>query len=152
RTTVVVPPSPFIAAPPLVMATPPMIIAGPSLGDVVVGNVIGSAISGVLHSVLPPPPSGADVALQQQQRQDERLLDRQAAEIESLRRELRELQSAGPRAPGAATVLQVTVPEGKSPGQPLAVKAPTGPTYEVKVPEGLAPGQTFNVQLPAGQS
>jgi len=139
---------------PLVSPFGPAIVApGPSLGDVVVGTVLGNAVSGALSSVVPHPPSATDRMLQDQQRQDERMIDRQAAEIEALKRELDELQSA-PKSSGAPApvILQVTVPEGKSPGQAMAVKAPDGPTYEVKVPGGLSPGQTFNVQLPAGKS
>lgn len=153
----------YVAPPPVVMATPlvsplglmggPAVIApAPSLGEVVVGTVLGNAVSGALHSALPIP-SGTDRVLQEQQRQDERLLDRQASEIETLKRELQDLKTSSPsRTSGPAPVLlQVTVPEGKACGQPMAVKAPDGPTFEVKVPEGMSPGQTFNVQLPASQ-
>jgi len=122
----------------------------PSLGDVIVGNVVGNAISGAFRG-----PSGTDRMLEGQMRQDERQMDRQSAEIDSLKRQIEDLKNkpaGAPAAPAAApgtVMIAVTVPEGKGPGQSLAVKAPNGPTYEVKVPDGIAAGQTFNVQLPS---
>jgi len=101
RTTTVVappPPPPVVVAPPPIMAPPigfgigmaPVVVAPPpTIGDVIVGAAVSSAI----HSAVPHGPSVNDRILENQQRQDERQMDRQAAQIEDLQRELSELKA-----------------------------------------------------------
>lgn len=101
KTTVVVPPPPppVVVAPPPVMspfgmAPAPVIVAAPppTLGDVIVGAAVNSAINGAIASTVPRGPSVNDRIMENQIRQDERQLDRQAAQIEDLQRELRDLK------------------------------------------------------------
>ena len=46
-------------------------------------------------------------------------------------------------------MMEVTVPEGVSAGQPMIVQAPDGVRIQVTVPPGLWAGQKFRVALPA---
>jgi len=100
NTTVVVPPpAPVVVAPPVVapmgmgygMGMAPVVVAPPpTLGEIVVGAAVSSAI----HSaVVPHGPSVNDRILENQQRQDERQMDRQANQIEDLQRELAQLKA-----------------------------------------------------------
>mmetsp|Transcript_8491 Transcript_8491/g.27061 ORF Transcript_8491/g.27061 Transcript_8491/m.27061 type:complete len:223 (+) Transcript_8491:64-732(+) len=79
---VIVAPAPVIAAP-LFVAPPP-----PTLGDVLVGAAVSSAI----NSTIPRGPSVNDRIMENQMRQDERQLDKQATQIDDLKREIQELQ------------------------------------------------------------
>jgi len=96
KTNVIVapPPPPVVVAPPPMMSpygmAAPVIVAAPppTLGDIIVGAAIGSAI----NSAIPHGPSVTDRIMENQIRQDERQLDRQAAQIDDLQRELRELK------------------------------------------------------------
>eukprot|EP00929_Paragymnodinium_shiwhaense_P009725 TRINITY_DN113_c1_g1_i1.p1 TRINITY_DN113_c1_g1~~TRINITY_DN113_c1_g1_i1.p1 ORF type:complete len:225 (-),score=67.81 TRINITY_DN113_c1_g1_i1:153-827(-) len=107
KTTVVQAPAPapappvVVHAPPVVVAAPMMVAApAPSLGDIVVGAAVQGAVSGMVsgavHNAMGPGPSGGvsatDKILENQQRQDERQLDRQASQIEDLQRELMALK------------------------------------------------------------
>merc|ERR1719229_1355170 len=84
NTTVVVPPAapPVVVAPPMGMGyggygmgmAPVVVAPAPTLGDVIVGPAVGSAIS---NAVAPRGPSVSDRMLENQQRQDERQMDRQ---------------------------------------------------------------------------
>jgi len=99
--TVVVPPPPppvVVAPPPVIspfgMAAAPVIVAAPppTLGDIIVGAAVNSAIHGAIASTVPHGPSVNDRIMENQIRQDERQLDRQAAQIEDLQREMRDLK------------------------------------------------------------
>lgn len=46
------------------------------------------------------------------------------------------------------TVVAVTVPDGKGPGDSLTIQPPGGIQLQVVVPKGIEAGQTFQVQLP----
>jgi len=100
KTVVVPPPAPsVVVAPPVtpfgmgMMAPAPVVVApAPSLGDVIVGNVIGSAISNAIAPRVDRGPTGTDRMLENQMRQDERMMDRQANQIEDLQRELQDLK------------------------------------------------------------
>mmetsp|Transcript_23322 Transcript_23322/g.51518 ORF Transcript_23322/g.51518 Transcript_23322/m.51518 type:complete len:239 (-) Transcript_23322:84-800(-) len=97
KTVIVAPPPPAVIAPaPVVspygmgmgMMSPVVVAPPPTIGDIVVGAAIGSAI----NSAMPHPPSGTDRMLENQIRQDERQMDRQASQIEDMKRELAELK------------------------------------------------------------
>jgi len=98
KTTVIAPP-PVVAAPPMGMgmgvgfAPAPVVVApAPTLGDVVVGTVVGGAINNAItggHSG----PTNTDRLLENQQRQDERQIDNQQREIELLKSEIQNLKS-----------------------------------------------------------
>jgi len=97
--TVVVPPPapPVIVAPPPVIspfgAVAPVIVAPPpTVGDIIVGAAVNGAINSAINSTIPRGPSTTDRIMENQMRQDERQLDRQAAQIEDLQRELRDLK------------------------------------------------------------
>jgi len=94
-TTVYAPPPPPVVvmapAPVFGMGYVPVVYAPPpTLGDLIVGAAIGSAISSAVHHNSGP--SGNDRILENQQRQDERQMDRQAAQLEDLQRELAQLK------------------------------------------------------------
>jgi hypothetical protein len=102
NTTVIAPapPPPVIVAPPPVIASPvgygfgmaPVVVApAPTLGDVIVGAAVGGAINSAMHHNHGP--SVNDRILENQQRQDERQMDRQANQLEDLQRELAELKA-----------------------------------------------------------
>mmetsp|Transcript_39472 Transcript_39472/g.85951 ORF Transcript_39472/g.85951 Transcript_39472/m.85951 type:complete len:227 (+) Transcript_39472:86-766(+) len=101
KTTVVAPP-PVVAAPPVIAASPVMggfgygpavvVAPPPTLGDVIVGAAVGSAINNAIGGGQRYGPSGTDRMLENQQRQDERQMDRQAAQIDELQRELRDMK------------------------------------------------------------
>mmetsp|Transcript_31305 Transcript_31305/g.68588 ORF Transcript_31305/g.68588 Transcript_31305/m.68588 type:complete len:236 (+) Transcript_31305:52-759(+) len=87
------PPPPVVVAPPVspfggMMGAPVVVAPPPTLGDVVVGAAISSAI----NSAMPKPPSTTDRIMENQIRQDERQMDRQQSQIEDMQRELRELK------------------------------------------------------------
>eukprot|EP00929_Paragymnodinium_shiwhaense_P120503 TRINITY_DN92468_c0_g1_i1.p1 TRINITY_DN92468_c0_g1~~TRINITY_DN92468_c0_g1_i1.p1 ORF type:complete len:238 (-),score=54.15 TRINITY_DN92468_c0_g1_i1:293-943(-) len=96
------PPPPVVVAPapaPVIIGAPVMAVApAPSLGDVIIGGVVQGAVSGMvsnaMHSSVPHSNgvSTTDKILENQQRQDERQLDRQANQIEDLQRELAALR------------------------------------------------------------
>jgi len=98
--TVVVPPPPppVIVAPspvvsPFGMAAVPVIVAPPpTIGDIIVGAAVNGAVNSAINSTIPRGPSTTDRIMENQIRQDERQLDRQAAQIDDLQRELRELK------------------------------------------------------------
>jgi len=103
--TVVVqpPPPPVVVAPAVVVAPSPMIspfgavapvivAPPPTLGDIIVGAAVNGAINSAVNSTIPRGPSTTDRIMENQIRQDERQLDRQANQIEDLQRELRELK------------------------------------------------------------
>jgi hypothetical protein len=50
--------------------------------------------------------------------------------------------------PGATTMMQVQVPQGSGPGQPMLVNTPGG-QMQVIVPAGIMPGMAFQVSVPA---
>jgi hypothetical protein len=50
--------------------------------------------------------------------------------------------------PGATTMMQVQVPQGSGPGQPMLVNTPGG-QMQVIVPAGVMPGMAFQVNVPA---
>jgi len=81
KTVVVVPPAPVMVAPPVVM--------GPSVGDIIVGSVVSNAIS---NTMMPRVPTGTDQMLANQQRQDERQMDKQEAEFNRLRQEVQDMK------------------------------------------------------------
>lgn len=107
ETVVVAPPAP----PPVVVAPAPVMGMGyggmgmgmgmapvvvappPTLGEVVAGAVIGGAINGAINSTIPRGPSTTDRMLENQQRQDERQLDKQSMQLEALQRELQDLKN-----------------------------------------------------------
>eukprot|EP00403_Amphidinium_massartii_P015715 CAMPEP_0178420590 /NCGR_PEP_ID=MMETSP0689_2-20121128/26211_1 /TAXON_ID=160604 /ORGANISM="Amphidinium massartii, Strain CS-259" /LENGTH=224 /DNA_ID=CAMNT_0020042077 /DNA_START=110 /DNA_END=784 /DNA_ORIENTATION=- len=75
-----------------------MMFARPSLGDVVAGAAVQGAVSGAVTGAIVGPrygggPTQTDRALEGQLRQDERLLDQQANEINDLKRQIAELQA-----------------------------------------------------------
>eukprot|EP00930_Biecheleria_cincta_P053409 TRINITY_DN388_c0_g1_i2.p1 TRINITY_DN388_c0_g1~~TRINITY_DN388_c0_g1_i2.p1 ORF type:complete len:241 (+),score=51.87 TRINITY_DN388_c0_g1_i2:58-723(+) len=92
RTTVVAPP--VVAAPAMgygyggfgMVVAPP-----PTLGDVVVGTVVGGAINNAMYGGMNRGPSTTDRMLDNQQRQDERQMDRQASEIDQLKMQISQL-------------------------------------------------------------
>jgi len=97
KTTVVAPP-PVVAAPAMgygygyggvgMVVAPP-----PTLGDVVVGTVVGGAINNAMYGGMNRGPSTTDRMLDNQQRQDERQMDRQASEIDQLKMQISQLQA-----------------------------------------------------------
>eukprot|EP00435_Cladocopium_sp_Y103_P019704 s1864_g4.t1 len=99
KTTVIAPP-PVVAAPPMGMgmgvgfAPAPVVVApAPTLGDVVVGTVIGGAINNAITGGHHSGPTNTDRLLENQQRQDERQIDNQQREIEQLKSEIQNLKS-----------------------------------------------------------
>ena len=91
RTTVVAPP-PVMAAPSIGFGMAPVVVAPPpTVGDVIVGSVVGGAINNAMYGNRGP--STADRMLENQQRQDERQLDNQQREIEQLKAELNSLKT-----------------------------------------------------------
>lgn len=100
QTTVVAPP-PVVAAPPMGMGmgmgmgvAPVVVAPAPTLGDVVVGTVIGGAINNAISGGHHSGPSSTDRLLENQQRQDERQIDNQKAEIEQLKAEIQNMKVA----------------------------------------------------------
>ncbi|CAK9045780.1 unnamed protein product [Durusdinium trenchii] len=100
KTTVITPPPPVVAAPPIGMgmgvgfAPAPVVVAPPpTLGDVVVGTVIGGAINNAITGGHHSGPTSTDRLLENQQRQDERQMDNQQREIELLKSEIQNLKS-----------------------------------------------------------
>eukprot|EP00435_Cladocopium_sp_Y103_P053610 s1706_g17.t1 len=96
QTTVIAPP-PVVAAPPMGMGmgvAPVVVAPAPTLGDVVVGTVIGGAINNAITGGHHSGPSSTDRLLENQQRQDERQIDYQKAEIEQLRAEIQNMKVA----------------------------------------------------------
>jgi len=98
-----------VVAPPPVVVAPPVVVGGygggygggfgmvvappPTVGDVIVGAVVGSAINNAIGGGNRGyGPSGTDRMLENQQRQDERQMDKQANQIEDLQRELQNLK------------------------------------------------------------
>lgn len=97
QTTVIAPPPPVVAAPPtgMGMGVAPVVVApAPTLGDVVVGTVIGGAINNAISGGHHSGPSSTDRLLENQQRQDERQIDSQKAEIEQLKTEIQNMKVA----------------------------------------------------------
>ena len=99
QTTVIAPPPPVVAAPPtgmgMGMGVAPVVVApAPTLGDVVVGTVIGGAINNAISGGHHSGPSSTDRLLENQQRQDERQIDSQKAEIEQLKTEMQNMKVA----------------------------------------------------------
>ena len=91
RTTVVAPP-PVMAAPSIGFGMAPVVVAPPpTVGDVIVGSVVGGAINNAMYGNRGP--STADRMLENQQRQDERQIDNQKKEIEQLKAELNSLKT-----------------------------------------------------------
>lgn len=95
KTTVVAAP-PVVAAPVMggygyggvgMVVAPP-----PTLGDVVVGTVVGGAINNAMYGGMRGP-STTDRMLENQQRQDERQMDRQSSEIDQLKMQISQLQA-----------------------------------------------------------
>eukprot|EP00438_Fugacium_kawagutii_P016601 Skav236387 [mRNA] locus=scaffold29:90054:95780:- [translate_table: standard] len=100
KTTVIAPPPPVVAAPPMGMgmgvgfAPAPVLVAPPpTIGDVVVGTVIGGAINNAITGGHHSGPTTTDRLLENQQRQDERQIDNQQREIELLKSEIQNLKS-----------------------------------------------------------
>lgn len=103
KTTVIAPPpvvAPPVVAPPISMgmgvgfAPAPVVVApAPSLGDVVVGTVIGGAINNAISGGHHSGPSTSDRLLENQQRQDERQIDNQKAEIDQLKAEIQNMKA-----------------------------------------------------------
>lgn len=97
QTTVIAPPPPVVAAPPtgMGMGVAPVVVApAPTLGDVFVGTVIGGAINNAISGGHHSGPSSTDRLLENQQRQDERQIDSQKAEIEQLKTEIQNMKVA----------------------------------------------------------
>jgi len=99
QTTVIAPPPPVVAAPPMGMGmgmgvAPVVVAPAPTLGDVVVGTVIGGAINNAISGGHHSGPSSTDRLLENQQRQDERQIDSQKAEIEQLKTEIQNMKVA----------------------------------------------------------
>lgn len=101
KTTVIqAPPAPVVAPAPVVVGAPMMIAApAPSLGDMVVGaavqGVVGGMVSGAVNNAMGGGSHGVsntDRILENQQRQDERQMDKQSNQIEDLQRELAALK------------------------------------------------------------
>merc|ERR1712084_73989 len=87
KTVVVQQPAPVMMAPP--------VIAGPSMGEMIVGNVVGNVVGNAIsNTIMPRGPSGTDRMIENQQRQDERQMDKQAMELESLKREMQDMKIA----------------------------------------------------------
>lgn len=96
--TVVVPAPapPVVVAPPVYggfMAPPIVVAPPPTLGDVVVGAVVGGAINNAIYGGSHRGPTSTDMMLENQQRQDERQLDSQKQEIERLKADLAALKT-----------------------------------------------------------
>mmetsp|Transcript_98528 Transcript_98528/g.260135 ORF Transcript_98528/g.260135 Transcript_98528/m.260135 type:complete len:222 (+) Transcript_98528:64-729(+) len=95
KTTTVYAPAP---APHVIIAPSPVygyVAPAPTLGEVIVGVAVGSALSNSLHSNNNNNNNGtsnSDRILENQQRQDERQMDKQAAQLEDLQRELAQLK------------------------------------------------------------
>jgi len=71
-----------------------MIVApAPTLGDVVVGTVVGGAINNAMGFNGNRGYSGTDRMLENQQRQDERQLDNQSRDIDQLKNEIARLNA-----------------------------------------------------------
>mmetsp|Transcript_148292 Transcript_148292/g.413025 ORF Transcript_148292/g.413025 Transcript_148292/m.413025 type:complete len:222 (+) Transcript_148292:62-727(+) len=88
KTNVVVAPPP----PPAVIMAPASVIVAPpppTVGDIIVGAAVSSALN---SAIAPHGPTTTDRIMENQIRQDERQLDRQAVQIEELQRELRDLK------------------------------------------------------------
>eukprot|EP00439_Symbiodinium_sp_Y106_P075617 s1098_g15.t1 len=97
RTTVVAPP-PVTAAPSVgfgmgIAPVPVVVAPPPTVGDVIVGSVVGGAINNAMYGGHHSGPSTADRMLENQQRQDERQIDNQKMEIEQLKAELNSLKA-----------------------------------------------------------
>ena len=97
KTTVVAPP-PVMAAPSVgfgmgVAPVPVVVAPPPTVGDVIVGSVVGGAINNAMYGGHHSGPSTTDRMLENQQRQDERQIDNQQREIEQLKNELNSLKA-----------------------------------------------------------
>mmetsp|Transcript_57723 Transcript_57723/g.148494 ORF Transcript_57723/g.148494 Transcript_57723/m.148494 type:complete len:225 (-) Transcript_57723:276-950(-) len=105
KTTIVAPPPPppVIIAPTVVpsygmgmgmMGAPVIVAPPPTLGEVVVGAAISGAINGsVMNSMANNRgPSTTDRIMENQMRQDERQMDRQASQIDDLQRQIAEMK------------------------------------------------------------
>lgn len=96
KTTVVAPP-PVVAAPVMgyggvgMMAAPVVVAPAPTLGDIVVGSVVGGAINNAMYGGHHSGPTNTDRMLENQQRQDERQMDRQENEINQLKSQIAQL-------------------------------------------------------------
>jgi len=100
---VVVAPPPVVVAPPMVspfgmgmVAAPVVVAPPPTIGEMVAGAVVGSAINSVVNGAINGGHRGSsttDRILENNQRQDERQLDKQASEIELLKQELQDIKS-----------------------------------------------------------
>jgi hypothetical protein len=96
KTTVIQQAPPVVAPAPVVVAAPMIIAApAPSLGDMVVGAAVQGAVSGMVSGTMNRAMGGGsggvsntDRVLENQQRQDERQMDKQSNQIEDLQREL----------------------------------------------------------------
>ena len=101
RTTVVAPPP--IVAPPVMAPSvgfgmgfgpaPVVVAPPPTVGDVIVGSVVGGAINNAMYGGHHSGPSTADRMLENQQRQDERQIDSQQREIDELKAQLNSLKA-----------------------------------------------------------
>lgn len=93
QTTVIAPPPVVAPVAPMGFAPAPVVVAAPpTVGDVIVGTVVGSAINNAITGGHHGPTS-TDRMLENQQRQDERQLDQQKAEIDLLKSEIQSLKS-----------------------------------------------------------
>jgi len=100
---VVVAPPPVIVAPPVVspfgfgMSAAPVVVAPPpTVGEMIAGAVVGSAINSAVNGAINGGnrgPTTTDRMLENQQRQDERQMDKQATELEMLKNELNDLKA-----------------------------------------------------------
>jgi len=101
--TTVIQAAPVVAAPVVVVAPAPVMGMGygmgmapvvmappPTIGDMIIGAAVGSAINGAINPNRGS--STTDRVLENQQRQDERQLDKQAMQMESLQREMAALK------------------------------------------------------------
>jgi hypothetical protein len=66
---------------------------GPSIGDIVAGNMIGGAINNAMFGGQRYGPSTTDRMLENQQRQDEREMDKQKSEVDQLKAEIAALKA-----------------------------------------------------------
>mmetsp|Transcript_82186 Transcript_82186/g.100845 ORF Transcript_82186/g.100845 Transcript_82186/m.100845 type:complete len:204 (-) Transcript_82186:181-792(-) len=95
KTTVIAPPPPPVVAAPMGVGfapAPVMVAPAPTIGDVVVGTVIGGAINNAITGGHHSGPTNTDRMLENQQRQDERQIDNQQREIELLKSEIQNLK------------------------------------------------------------
>mmetsp|Transcript_79494 Transcript_79494/g.140307 ORF Transcript_79494/g.140307 Transcript_79494/m.140307 type:complete len:215 (+) Transcript_79494:72-716(+) len=94
KTTVVAPPPVMGGGYGMGMGMGVVVAPPPTIGDVIVGSVVGGAINNAMYGGHNHGYSSTDRMLENQQRQDERQLDNQSRELEQLRSELQQLKAS----------------------------------------------------------